>query len=109
MRHKLKSQNKSDFIEGRYANYFEIGNNAFEFFLDFGQTYSDEPGFKKHSRIIINPLYVKILLEVLQESMAQHEQSFGRVSTEASEGGDEPLPGGKTNKRPKSIKLVHPR
>lgn len=109
MRRKVKSPHNADFIEGRYANYFEIGNNAFEFLLDFGQTYCDEPGSRMHSRIIVNPLYAKMLLEVLQKSVEQYEQIFGRVSTEAGEGGDEPPLGTKTQQRPKSIKLVRPR
>jgi hypothetical protein len=28
--------------EGRYANYFQIGHNAFEFIIDFGQGYEGQ-------------------------------------------------------------------
>ncbi len=28
-------------LEGRYANYFKVGYNAFEFLLDFGQFYPE--------------------------------------------------------------------
>jgi hypothetical protein len=108
MRRTVKGPHNADLLEGRYANYFEIGNNAFEFLLDFGQTYCDEPGSKMHSRIIVNPLYAKMLLEVLQQSVAQYEQMFGRVATEAGAEGDEPPPGTQIQ-RPHSIKLVRPR
>ena len=50
-------------VEGRYANYFKIGYNAFEFVIDFGQLYPEgEPGDKKarfHTRIITAPVYAR--------------------------------------------------
>ncbi len=39
MRHRAKGPGHGDILEGRYANYFEIGHNAFEFVLDLGQLY----------------------------------------------------------------------
>ena len=68
--------------EGRYANYFEIGHNAFEFVLDFGQKYSDGLEEKIHTRIITGPSYAKELLRVLEKSIAHYEQAFGVIECE---------------------------
>jgi hypothetical protein len=62
--------------EGRYANYFEVGYNAFEFLLDCGQRYSDSEGEHVHTRIVTPAVYMKLLLETLQESVAQYERQW---------------------------------
>jgi len=64
-------------IEGKYANYFQIGHNAFEFLLDFGQLYSDGTQEHFHTRIVTSPSYAKELLKVLGESIGQYEATFG--------------------------------
>ena len=64
-------------IEGKYANYFQIGHNAFEFLLDFGQMYSDGTRERFHTRIVTSPSYAKELLKVLGESIDQYEATFG--------------------------------
>lgn len=66
-------------IEARYANYFQAGQNAMEFILDFGQLYGDETIPFLHTRIVTSPVYAKKLIELLQESLAQHEAEFGPV------------------------------
>jgi len=66
-------------LEGRYANYFKVGYNAFEFILDFGQLYSERNDVKFFTRIIANPISAKNLIEVLQESIAQYEQIHGTI------------------------------
>jgi hypothetical protein len=65
--------------EGRYANYFKVGYNAFEFLLDFGQFYSEGQGARFHTRIITNPMYAKSLLELLRQALEQYEQAFGSI------------------------------
>jgi hypothetical protein len=64
---------------GQYANYFKVGHNDMEFVLDFGQFYPDDKKAHIHSRIITNPCYAKVLLELLQGSINQHEQTFGEI------------------------------
>jgi hypothetical protein len=66
-------------IEGRYANYFKIGHNAYEFVLDFGQYYSETGKAKLCARIITNPCYVKSLFETLRESIERYEENFGPI------------------------------
>jgi len=66
-------------LQGRYANCFRVGHNAFEFMLDFAQSASDNRVAKVHTRIIINPVYARSFLELLRDAIEQHERSFGRV------------------------------
>jgi hypothetical protein len=68
--------------EGKYANYFVIGHNAFEFVLDFGQKYSSGVEERIHTRIVTGPSYAKELLRVLEQSIAQYERSFGWIDHE---------------------------
>lgn len=96
----MKSQKKTDHdgsdskkgknLEGKYANYFKVGYNAFEFVLDFGQYYPDVneqyyPGTEEaelYTRIITSPGYAKELLIMLRDSIERYEHSFGEISEE---------------------------
>jgi Protein of unknown function (DUF3467) len=72
----------SESIEARYANYFQAGQNAMEFIIDFGQLYSDEAIPFLHTRIITSPMYARKLVDLLEESLAQHEAQFGKIRDE---------------------------
>jgi hypothetical protein len=74
-----ESQPDTGELEGRYANYFKVGHNAFEFLLDFGQLYAESREAQFHTRIITNPTYAKAFLGLLQESIAQYEQTYGVI------------------------------
>lgn len=63
-------------LEGRYANYFEIGHNAFEFVLDLGQAYEQGERASIHTRIITGPKYAKALCDLLSESIDRYERNF---------------------------------
>ena len=67
-------------LEGRYANYFEVGYNALEFVVNFGQVYEPGSEGRVHTRIITSPVYAKALIETLNESMKRYESSFGGVA-----------------------------
>ncbi|HEY3197521.1 MAG TPA: DUF3467 domain-containing protein [Nitrospirales bacterium] len=71
--------------EARYANYVELGHNAFEFLFDFGQCYDE---FRKtfHTRIVTSPDCAQRLAELLQGSLDQYEQRFGMIRRDRSEG-----------------------
>ena len=66
-------------LEGRYANYFQVGHNAFEFVLDFGQVDAERQTGRFHTRIITTPVYVRIMFELLQESIERYTQTFGAI------------------------------
>ena len=75
-----KSSRNVDTLEGFYANYFEIGHNAFEFVLDFGQCYNaNDEKVQLHTRIVTSPFYAEALLEMLQESVEQYKQHHGGI------------------------------
>lgn len=66
----------------RYANYFEIGHNAAEFVLDFGQAYSTAGEDKVHTRLITSPAYAKAFLRLLEKAVERHEQAYGAIREE---------------------------
>jgi hypothetical protein len=66
-------------LEGRYANYFEVGHNAFEFVLDFGQFYPSVELPQFHTRIITSPAHARALLVTLMEALERHRQNFGPI------------------------------
>jgi len=68
-----------DTVEGKYANYFRIGHNAFEFILEFAQLYSDPAMERVHTRIVTSPAYAKELLGVLNQAMTEYERTFGAI------------------------------
>ena len=61
-------------LEARYANYFQIGHNAFEVLLEFGQQESI------HTRIYLSPQHAQILSNLLLDTLQQQKQLFGSVS-----------------------------
>ena len=69
-------------LEGRYANSFKVGHNAFEFVLEFSQFYPQGGEVQLHTRIITSPVYAKALLKTLQESIERYEETFGAVQKE---------------------------
>jgi hypothetical protein len=62
--------------KGLYANYFEVGHTAWEFVLDFGETYTGKESSPCHTRIVTTPLYARALLETLQKAMQQYDAAF---------------------------------
>ena len=63
--------------EGRYANYFEIGHNPFEFILDFGQFHAGDRNAVFHTRIITSPAYAKALFDTLGSAIEEFEKDRG--------------------------------
>lgn len=76
-------------LEGRYANYFKVGYNAFEFVLYFGQYYAEDKKAKLHTRIVTGPSYAKALLEFLQDCIDKYELEFGVIG-DAGDGDQSP-------------------
>ncbi len=74
-----KTPHKGEELEARYANFFKIGSNAFEFLLDFGQFYPQNGDGLIHTRVVMSPVYAKALLQTLSDSISQYEKSFEEV------------------------------
>jgi len=66
-------------LEGKYANHYRVGQNAFEFVIDFGQFYEENEQARFHTRIITSPAYAKELLVTLREAIETYEQNFGII------------------------------
>jgi uncharacterized protein DUF3467 len=60
---------------GRYANFFQIGHNAFEFLIEFGQ---QDGGI--HTRIDVSPRHAQILSDLLTKTLREHDDIFGHAS-----------------------------
>ncbi len=84
-RHKHEDAHGARELEGRYANYFKVGYNAFEFVIDFGQHYTEARGAQLHTRIVTGPGYAKELLHFLQDRIERYESDFGSINA----GGDD--------------------
>jgi len=83
-----KTSQDRNTLEGRYANYFEVGYNAFEFIFDFGQFYAAGEQPKIHTRIVTSPVYAKAFLETLGNTLDQYERGFGAIRKESPEPND---------------------
>lgn len=68
-----------------YANYFEIGHNAFEFLLDAGQVEPQSGEIRFTSRIAISPVHAKLLSKLLARSIAQFEAAYETIPDIAAE------------------------
>jgi len=78
-KNKHIDSSSGDALEGRYANYFKVGHNAYEFIIDFGQYYSENDRAELYSRIITSPVYAKAFLKTLKKSIETFEKSFGSI------------------------------
>jgi len=79
MDNELDSKTISSPREGRYTNCFQIGHNAFEFLLDFGQSYADGENDLLHTRLVTNPVFAVRLVKLLQQAIKQYESKFGSI------------------------------
>jgi len=66
--------------EGRYANHFYIGHNAFEVILQFGQFYEGNSQPVMHTKIVTSPAYAESLLQLLSRTIEQYKSTFGAIS-----------------------------
>jgi hypothetical protein len=82
MKEKKKRGPAGTRIHRRYANYFKVGHNGFEFFFDFGQSLAESGDVLIHTRIVTAPGYAKAFMRTLSESIAQYEREFGTINTD---------------------------
>ena len=63
-----------------YANYFEVGHNAFEFLIDFGQYQPEADAVTMHSRMATGPVHAKLLAQLLGDAVARFEAEYGTIA-----------------------------
>ncbi len=76
---KRKAAPQNAALEGKYANFFKVGHNAFEFVIDFGQYYPENDRAELYTRIITSPAYAKTLLQTLSNAIDKYEKAFGAI------------------------------
>jgi hypothetical protein len=80
---RLILSNERNEIEAHYTNHLGIGQNSFEFVLDFGQFYAgDEKTALVHTRIVTSPFYAKCFSDLLKESLRRYEDINGPIPDE---------------------------
>jgi Protein of unknown function (DUF3467) len=67
--------------EVRYVNYFNVGYNAFEVVVEFGQSYEGHVTPLWLTRMVTTPAYAKRLLLLLDDSLHGYEQRFGTIQS----------------------------
>lgn len=71
-----------------YANYFEVGHNAFEFLFDAGQVDPQTGIIRFTTRIAISPVHAKLLSALLAQSIEQFEAQYETIPAIADEDPD---------------------
>ncbi|UEP52485.1 DUF3467 domain-containing protein [Burkholderia ambifaria] len=62
-----------------YANYFEVGHNAFEFLIDAGQVEPQSGNVQLMSRVAVSPVHAKLLAQLLARAIAQFEATHHEI------------------------------
>jgi len=75
----IKASSRKNKLEGKYANYINVGHNAYEFLFDFGQSFSENDEAELSVRVITSPFYAKAFLTTLKESIAAYERTYGTI------------------------------
>ena len=70
----MGSRDLEESADGKYANFFRVGYNAYEFIIEFSQIYQAEESARVHTRIITSPAYAQELLRTLQQSLLEYQQ-----------------------------------
>jgi hypothetical protein len=65
----------------RYANYFEVGHNRYEFLLDFGQFHPETEQVVLHTRIALGPPHAKLLWQLITSAIRACEAKSGEIAS----------------------------
>lgn len=68
----MSSQPRKPKEDARYANYFQVGYNAFEFLLEFGQREG-----RIHTSIYVSPQHARILSDLLVDALKEFTEGKG--------------------------------
>ena len=81
---QIRIANRADYREG-YANSVQIRGNLWDFFLTFGcmdQSSAESVSIQNFQGVYLSPQTAKVLLNILQQHVAQYEATFGEVRLE---------------------------
>lgn len=68
-----------DRLASNYSNHLQVGFNAFEFLLQFGQFREKDTDVVNVTAIVTSPAFAKAFARTLNESIANYEQRFGQI------------------------------
>ena len=86
MASRMKTHAKAARVrQGKYANYFEVGHNEFEFYVDFGQYDPRSEKVQMHTRIVTGPAYAKMMGGSLSASVESFEREHGPIPANSDE------------------------
>lgn len=72
----MKTGPKKHKADARYANYFQIGYNAFEFLLEFGQHEG-----RIHTSIYVSPQHARMLSDLLLGALKEYSEQTEKDDT----------------------------
>lgn len=79
MASRSQKPNDCPSVTASYANYFEVGHNAFEFLIDFGQIDPCSGYFNIGNRIAVGPTHAKLLSRLLTCAVSQYETQYESI------------------------------
>jgi hypothetical protein len=68
-------------LTGTYANFAMLTHTASEVIIDFAQLMPNIPQAHVQARIVLTPTNAKLLLNALNENLANYEKKFGTIQT----------------------------
>ena len=68
---------EDDIAKGRFSNFAQVGSTPDAFVLDF--SFVQGPNGWLLSRIMLSPQHAKRLSVALDETIAKHEERFGKI------------------------------
>src|SRR5688572_29676454 len=75
--------------EGIYSNLAIITHSPAEFIIDFTRVTPGVPRARVHSRIIMTPQHMKLLMGAMRENLDRYENQYGEVKVDGQ--GDQPF------------------
>lgn len=75
----LKLDMAPDVAQGTYSNLAIISHSPTEMILDFAQMLPGTPNANVRTRVIMNPVHAKRLLNALADNIQKYEHNFGPI------------------------------
>jgi hypothetical protein len=81
-------------LEAVYSNFALITHSPSELIVDFARILPQSPKAKVYARVIMTPMNAKLLLNALNENIANFEKQYGEIKTPDQGFGVQPQPMG---------------
>lgn len=75
----LKLDLSAEVAQGTYSNLAIISHSPTEIILDFAQMLPGTPNATVRSRVLMNPVHAKRLLNALADNIQKYEHNFGPI------------------------------